>query len=232
MTDNNQLPKVNTSNMWDQTFQILKDRILTRQFGPNSKLLIPDLAEQLGVSRTPIRDALNRLEVEGLVRTVSKVGTFVNPVQEDNVLDIMNSRAMIEYWSIEQMKDIPMEQRHETLRKMAETMQQAQNAVEQTDMDLYYQSNYDLDFHLQLVSLGGNRKNVEIYKSLMNFRFLNLGEPYLQREMVIQSVQQHHRILEALEASDVSKAKEAVKAHLDYSQLNILRVIEQNGGEI
>lgn len=232
MTVKNQLPKVNTSNMWDQTFQILKDRILSRQFGPNAKLLIPELAEQLGVSRTPIRDALNRLEVEGLVRTVSKVGTFVNPVQEDNVLDIMNSRAMIENWSIDQMLDMPNEQRRETLRKMADTMQQAQNAVEKTDMDLYYQSNYDLEFHLQLVSLGGNRKNIEIYKSLMNFRFLNLGEAYLQREMVIRSVEQHIHILEALEAGDTNKAKAAVKAHLDYSKLNILRIIEQNGGEI
>ena len=90
------LPKLDNTNLWDKTYVILKDRILKRDFQADEKLSIPELASQLGVSRTPIRDALNRLETEGLVKTISKVGTFVNAIDTEDFLNIMDTRLMLE----------------------------------------------------------------------------------------------------------------------------------------
>ena len=94
------LPRIDTSNLWDKTYVLLKDRILRRDFKPNEKLSIPDLAAQLGVSRTPIRDALNRLEKDGLVKTVSKVGTFINALEVREVVEIMDTRLMLDLWVV------------------------------------------------------------------------------------------------------------------------------------
>src|SRR5690348_1976384 len=97
------LPKLNASNVWDQTYLLLKDHIIKRKFASNQKLSIPDLIEQLGVSRTPIRDAINRLETDGLLKTVARVGTYVVPIEEGFINDIIDCRMMIEHWIIDKI---------------------------------------------------------------------------------------------------------------------------------
>ncbi|RAP77589.1 GntR family transcriptional regulator [Paenibacillus montanisoli] len=229
------LSKLIVTNVWDQTYQVLKERILARHFGANEKLLIPELAEQLGVSRTPIRDALNRLEMEGLVRTVSKVGTFVNPVLEDNVNDIMDSRLMIDCWTIDRLSAMEEDQLASQFGALDEIIQQASDSFsggKAGNVDLELQSSLDLRFHLELVRMSGNSKNVEIYKSLMNYRYLNLGVPHVTPDMAKQAFRQHLAIYDALRARRFAAAKSAVTAHLAYSKQNILNVIIESGGEI
>src|SRR5690606_32682147 len=95
------LSKLDTSNLWDQTYSLLKESIIRREFAPNQKLMIPELAETLGISRTPIRDALTRLEMDGLVRSVPKVGTFVTPITSGDVRDIIETRIILEQWAVD-----------------------------------------------------------------------------------------------------------------------------------
>ena len=97
------LAKLDNSNLLNKTYDVIKDLIIRREFKPNQKISIPELATQLGVSRTPIRDALNRLEKDGLVKTVSKVGTFVNAIETDDILNIMDTRLMLELWVVEKL---------------------------------------------------------------------------------------------------------------------------------
>lgn len=226
------LPKLQVANIWDQAYQLLKERILSRHFGANEKLLIPELAEQLGISRTPIRDALIRLEMEGLVRTVSKVGTFVNPVQEDNVLDIMACRDMIDSWTIDRLVRLPQDRLQAVLAEAGAIVRMAEQAILRADDDAKGQSNFDLDFHLAFVGAAGNRKNVEIYRSLMHYRFLNLGGMFVTNDMMARAVEQHRAILDTVLTGDGEAAKRVLREHLDYSSRNIRLAIEQNGGEI
>ncbi|MBM7564199.1 GntR family transcriptional regulator [Paenibacillus sacheonensis] len=233
-SDNGQkmLDKLVVSNMWDQTYHILKENILSRRFRANEKLLIPQLAEQLGVSRTPIRDALNRLEMEGLVRTVSKVGTFVSPVQESHVNDIMDSRLMIDLWTLEGISKMGANELAERMTALDSIMAQAAAAAAGMEHFDPLQSRYDLEFHLAFVGLGGNLKNVELYKSLMNVRYLNLGERHITPAMVRQAFEQHLAVYRAVVARDFAAAKQAIGAHLSYSRHNILAVIQENGGTL
>ncbi|WP_308635155.1 GntR family transcriptional regulator [Paenibacillus silvisoli] len=229
------LSKLVVANVWDQTYQVLKERILARHFGANEKLLIPELAEQLGVSRTPIRDALNRLEAEGLVRTVSKVGTFVNPVLEDNVNDIMDSRLMIDCWTIDRLQAMEEKQlaaRFGALETIVEKASDSFASRSLSEIDLELQSDLDLKFHLELVRMSGNLKNVDTYKSLMNYRYLNLGAPHVTPDMAKLAFRQHLAIYDALRARNFAVAKTAVTAHLAFSKQNILNVIIESGGEI
>ncbi|WP_201305319.1 GntR family transcriptional regulator [Paenibacillus puerhi] len=85
---------------------MLKESIIRRKFDPNQKLSIPELSDQMGVSRTPVRDALNRLEMEGLVKTVSKVGTFVVAITAEDVLNIMDTRLMLELWVVDKLEGV------------------------------------------------------------------------------------------------------------------------------
>ncbi|MBP1988879.1 GntR family transcriptional regulator [Paenibacillus eucommiae] len=227
-----QLQKLNVTQVWDQAYTLIKELILRREFGANQKLSIPELAEQLGISRTPIRDALNRLEMEGLVKTVSKVGTFVVAIEEDNILDTLDSRLMIDYWVVGQLTQAPKEQYAGTLQKLQLNVEEARRALEDTDPNVYLQSSFDLDFHLIFVELGGNKKNIDIYRSLMHHRFLNIAGSKLTREMLNRSFQQHLHIYECIQAGSFDDAKKAISAHLEYSKQNLLEIIKQSGGQI
>ena len=138
------LPRIDNSNLFDKTYTILKDQIVHRQFKPNQKLSIPELAVQLGVSRTPIRDALNRLEMDGLVKTVAKVGTFVNAIEIDDLLDIIDTRLMLELWVIEKLSVKSVAEISELLAPIAELLQQASTCVKQVPVEDYLKTNYNL----------------------------------------------------------------------------------------
>src|SRR5690625_7688839 len=88
------LSAVDSSNLWSKTYATLKDNIIKRHFKPNQKILINEVAKQLKVSRTPVRDALNRLEMEGIVWTEHKVGTIVVPFDDKLIYCVIVIRLM------------------------------------------------------------------------------------------------------------------------------------------
>ncbi|ALS23727.1 MULTISPECIES: GntR family transcriptional regulator [Paenibacillus] len=227
-----ELPKIDTSNLWDKTYNILKERIIRREFRPNQKLLIPELAEQLGVSRTPIRDALNRLEMDGLVTTVSKVGTFVNGIEIHDVLDIMDTRMMLEFWVAEKLADVPKEELEKELMVMEAIIQRSLKDIKTLSLKQYLQNDYNMAFHLKFMELGRNNKNTEIYKNIMNYRFLAAETSLISEDMITTAANQHLAIIQSLRDGNVQQIKSVIKIHLDDSKERLILKIDKNGGII
>ncbi|GIO16455.1 GntR family transcriptional regulator [Cohnella xylanilytica] len=226
------LPKIDTSNLWDKTYTILKEKIIHREFQANQKLYIPELSQQLGVSRTPIRDALNRLEMDGLVKTVSKVGTFVNAIEAEDVMDIMDTRLMLEFWVVDKLGAVPPDELPVKLQGMEQVVAQSLQELETLPLDEYLQRDYNLAFHLEFMKLGGNAKNIGIYKNLMNYRFLAAKNSLISKEMVVSAINQHQRIIEAIKTGDVGRMKEVIRKHLEDSRTGLIEKINRNGGVI
>lgn len=227
-----ELPKIDTSNLWDKTYTILKERIIRREFSPNQKLLIPELAEQLGVSRTPIRDALNRLEMDGLVTTVSKVGTFVNAIEIKDVLNIMDTRLMLEFWVAEKLAEVPKEELENELAAMEEIIQRTLIDIKTLPLKQYLQNDYNMAFHLKYMELGRNHKNTELYKNIMNYRFLAAETSLISEDMITTAANQHLAIVQSIRNGDVRHIKSVIKLHLDDSKERLINKIEKNGGII
>lgn len=226
------LPKIDNSNLWDKTYHILKQRIIERTFSANQKLYIPELAEQLGVSRTPIRDALNRLEMDGLVTTVSKVGTFVKPIELSDVIDIMDTRLMLEYWVVDKLASRTKEQLLVEINQMEDIVRQSLRDLETMSLKEYLQHDYNLAFHLKFIKLGGNLKNISIYKNLMNYRFLLYKNALVSKEMVTSAIHQHLAITEVLKTGHLAEIKAAIQGHLEDSKTRLIEKINNNGGVI
>lgn len=224
------LPRIDSSNLWDKTYIILKERLIRREFKPNEKLSIPELAETLGVSRTPIRDALNRLEMEGLVKTVSKVGTFVKPIEVNDVLDIMDTRLMLEFWTAESISSLPVREVHDTLTKMENILHQSSRLIDSSLFESYLQADFNLAFHLEFIKLSRNQKNIEIYQNLMNYRFVAIKSSLITKEMVVTAQEQHSAIINALKGGDINDIKTVIRLHMDDSKERLLMKINANGG--
>lgn len=226
------LPKIDNSNLWDKTYMILKERIVRREFKPNQKLLIPELAMQLGVSRTPIRDALNRLEMDGLVKTVSKVGTFVCALEIEDILDIIDTRLMLELWVAEKIPSLSSAELTAKISKLEAILEQSTNSINQIPLGSYLRTDYNLLFHIEFINTGGNRKNTEIYLSMMNYHFLAAENDLFTKEMVTSAIDQHYSIINALKEQNIDALKAAIKLHLDDSRIRLINQLQANGGKL
>lgn len=226
------LPKIDNSNLWDKTYLILKDRIIRRDFAPNQKLSIPDLSSQLGVSRTPIRDALNRLEMDGLVKTVSKVGTFVVAIEIDDVLDHIETRLMIECWVAEKLPTYPELELNMKIQQLETILDHASAVIENTSLESLLKSNYNLQFHIAFITLGNNKKILDIYLGLMNYHFWAVEHSLITKEMVTSAINQHYSIVKALKCRNFLDLKTAIKSHLCDSKVRLIKRLQDNGGQI
>ena len=226
------LQKLDRANLWDQSYTILKDMILRREFPPNHKLSIPELSENLGVSRTPIRDALQRLEVDGLVRTVSKVGTFVNAINEEFVMNVMDTRLMIECWVADTIPNRSQGVVLQTANRMEEILDDAARRLRSSRYESQALVDDNLQFHLAFVELGQNDYTVGLYRNAMNYRNIAAHASLISREMIQMAHEQHRTIVAALRSSTPSKVKEIVRLHLLDSRERLVANIRHSGGEI
>ncbi|QGQ99475.1 GntR family transcriptional regulator [Paenibacillus psychroresistens] len=224
--------KLDNSNLWDKTYHLLKESIIRRQFAPNHKISIPEISEKLGISRTPIRDALNRLEKDGLVVTISKIGTFVKGIDHQTALEITDSRMMLEYWSLRHALRDQESLLLEGISKLDMILQQAEANISQLSLDEYLKRDYNFAFHLELVQMGNNRTNTEIYTNLMNYRHILFNTHVVSFEMITQANKEHEGIVAALKKRDEADILQRIEDHLQASKAVLLEKIKHHGDMI
>ncbi|MFE5320516.1 GntR family transcriptional regulator [Paenibacillus sp. NPDC056579] len=227
-----ELPKIDTSNLWDKTYSILKNQIIRRQFTPNEKISIPDLADKLGVSRTPVRDALNRLEMEGLVKTVSKVGTFVVAINPQDIMDIMDTRLMLEFWVIEKLANVDPGVRQTAIANMENILLRSSQLIDADQVRDYLSADFNMAFHIEFMKIGQNQKNIDIYLKLMDYRYITMKSSIVTPDMARAAQAQHEEIIDAMKNGTIEEIRKVIRLHLEDSQNRLLKVINDHGGTI
>ena len=210
----------------EQVYTIVKRRIIERRFAVGAKLDINALADELGISRMPVVDALTRLETEGLVERRNRVGTFVTPLDRIKYEEIYATREMIEQWSV---KQIIARITDSDIAGLWQVLEQSnlllQNVTEET-FDYQKYSEYDGTFHLSLIRLSSNSFTTNFYGSLNShvqiLRVLSLGALKRSQETQIE----HETILRAYEARNAKKAQAAQADHLEKSRAGVLKLLE------
>jgi phosphonate utilization transcriptional regulator len=193
--------------------QEIERAILRGELAPGAKLNEATLAEGLGVSRGPVREALRMLETAGLVQQEKNRGAFVRHIALAEALEIYELRAMMEEAVGRILASSVTPAQLKALRAQVEAMRRASRAG---DIDAYHLLN--LEFHNQLVDFAGNRKLAETYRRLINelslFRRLNLADPTL----LPPSAAEHDGILKAIESGDAERAGRALREHVELSR--------------
>lgn len=196
--------------------------ILDGELAPGAKLTEAMLADRLGVSRGPIREAFRILEEAGLVRLEKNRGVFVRSIPLDEAMEIYDLRAMLDESAGRQLAErITVEQARE-LRTMVEQMERLVKEGHNTSAsDQYHLLN--LAFHDRLVECVGNRKLIALYRRLVKelslFRRVNLADG---RQIPV-SVSEHRAILKAITAGDADGAGRALRAHVLESKERTLK---------
>ncbi len=212
----------------DRVHAYAKQAVLSRQYAPHDLLTEGELAAAVGVSRTPVREALLRLQAEGLVRLLPKRGALVLPVTQAEVADVLETRRLIETFAV---RKAVTSSGHELVVRLELHLEAMRVAMRARDARAYVEA--DRDFHAEIVDAAGNDIVSEVYRSLRD-RQLRMGVVNLlastadsstrgrsggldasrMRAMIVD----HEAIQAAIAARTLRAAEAAVCAHLDHAE--------------
>ncbi len=212
------------SNLSDKVYNILLDRIITRKIKPGEKLIEEELAENLGISRTPIREVLNRLFRDGLIELIPRKGGYIKKLTVRDVEEVYEIREVLENLAIRLA--VPLI-REKELKRIEELVRKTEKLTGRDK--LKSQVNIDSELHNSIIASSGNSRLGKMIKSLYNFiqafRVLESQQP--QRSD--QALQEHKTILEALSKRDAGQATELMSEHIKNTKNNILRDFKFEG---
>lgn len=198
-----------TGSLGQRVYQTLREAILSLAYRPGEILRKPEICEALGVSRSPVADAVARLAVEGLVDVVPQAGTFVARFSMEEIREGAFLREAIEVAAIERVAETITEEQLTQLRRNL-TVQAA--LIADGDVPGFYQT--DAAMHELLLSFTGFRKLAQVSETawLHVNRARQLILPVPGR--IAATLEEHRAILAALEARDPDAARLATRAHL------------------
>ena len=193
--------------------QEIERAILVGEYAPGSKLNEAVLAERLGVSRGPVREAFRMLDEAGLVRTEKNRGVFVRAIPMDEALEIFDLRAAMDDWI---GKRLAVCITPEQLKEIKAMVAEMDTAVKAQDAHQYHVLN--LKFHDRMVEICGNRKLTDTYRRLIKelslFRRQNLADASLMRTFL----NEHKQIVKAIASGDAQAAGQAMFEHVMLSK--------------
>ena len=202
-----------TSSLTSAVQQALERMITLGELGPGDKLNEVALAERLGVSRGPVREAFRVLEEAGLLTLKKNRGVYVRQIPLQEALEIYELRAMMEAHVGAVLAESASEEQLTSLQVMIDSMEQA---VQAQDSALYYRLN--VEFHETMVSFAGNRKLYLLYRRLTRelalFRRRNLAAQSLSTG----SIQEHREVLAAIRSRNTKLAADTLRRHVQQSR--------------
>ncbi|KAA5611423.1 GntR family transcriptional regulator [Rhodovastum atsumiense] len=194
----------------DQLHRILVERIVTGAMRPGQRVDPGAIAEEFGVSRAPVRDALKRLEFEQLVETKARSGTAVTIPSIADVREVCQLRKGIEWVATGLATPLMSEAQ---LRELRHEIEAAQKAADRGEYEPFFQS--DARLHKSIVAASGNERLIAVQTSFEPYvSWLRvLGATGVHR--IAGSTAHHLRIIDAMLARDAVAAQAAAARHLD-----------------
>jgi DNA-binding GntR family transcriptional regulator len=190
----------------------LKRVIIAGELRPGDRVLETELAEQLGVSRGPVREAFRQLEQEGLLVSYPHRGTFVATVPEDEIEEVYALRAHLEGYAA---RRVVLERRDEALAVLGDLLDQMLEAAAAKDLPSV--ADIDLQFHDTLLELSGYQGLHRIWRSMDGLvrarTYATLALPG-REELIEYTAGSHRPIVDAIRSGDPDAVDAAVKHHI------------------
>ena len=207
------------SSMHDDVATRLRDRIFSGELSPGTFLDETLLCEQLGISRTPLREALKVLASEGMVRHEPRRGSFVSEVSDADLEGIFPVIALLEGRSAFEAAQKATEADIAVLEELHERLQYQ---AAQGDIAAYFAANYAI--HEALITLADNPWLAQVTDGLRKILKLARRQGLQAPQRMASSLREHMAIFAAIKAKDGAGAEAAMKTHL-LRQLEVLRAL-------
>jgi DNA-binding GntR family transcriptional regulator len=212
---------VENLTLWQRVYEHLRAQILEGQLEPGAELTEVALAEQLGVSRGPLREAIGRLAAEGLVTVSPRRGAVVRSLSKEEFLELYQVREALERMAVQLAVPRLTDEQFDVLSALNEEM--ARHATE-NKVEAFFEANRS--FHARLLEASGNEKLEELYRQLLD----QLGR-YRLRSLTLRgnlkrSVSEHKAILRAASRGDAERAAQLMAEHIRVPQRRAMALKE------
>ncbi len=217
------LYQYNNLPLRDEVFNYLRSSILKGELKTGMKLMEKTLADKLGVSRTPVREALRMLSAEGLVNIIPRRGTFVADITEDDIKDVLEIRASLESLAVRlSCRRITKEE----LIELNNVNKKFLKAVEEEDVDEIIKQ--DINFHRVLYGSTKNKKLIAMIKNISDQVYRFRVSYVKQMDNYMNLAEEHKKILIAISKKDERLASELAIDHIEKQQTNILESFNED----
>ena len=206
----------------DVVFNTLRQAILKGELEPGERLMEIQLAERLGVSRTPIREAIRKLELEGLVLMIPRKGAEVAKISEKSLRDVLELRRSLEELALELACQRMTE---EEIDELEDAQRAFRKAVDSKDVMLMAET--DEKYHEIIYQGTKNSRLVQILNNLREqmyrYRLEYIKDADKRQILLIE----HDNILKAVRNRKVAEAKAAMREHIDNQEITVSRNIKE-----
>ncbi|WP_052741966.1 GntR family transcriptional regulator [Kiloniella litopenaei] len=214
-------PKI---SLTEKAYRELKRRILENELPPGTQLMEGELAELLAISRTPAREAMTRLEVEGLVEVRARHGMKVKPISVSDMKEIYALLTGLE--STAAWQAAKRDHSKKEIESLRDTVKDMERALQTQDLKLWASS--DEKFHKVLVSMSGNNRLIELVDRFIDqshrVRMLTLT----LRPLPAQSNEDHAKVVDAIEAKDADTARRIHRIHRENAGKLLVELLEKH----
>lgn len=201
-------------------FEALREVILNGQLKPGERLMEVQLAEEMGVSRTPVREAIRKLELEGFVVMIPRKGAYVSDLSTKDIADVFEIRSALEtlaaVLACDRITNEELEELERILIKVAD-------CVAANDLEKLVEA--DTQFHDVLYKASRNSRLVQIISNLreniQRFRAISMGTPGRMRE----TFEEHKQLVEAITERNAELARRIAQEHIDNAENRMMEAI-------
>jgi DNA-binding GntR family transcriptional regulator len=220
-TGDSTMKQNSSQSLTTQAYNTLKERIMRWELRPGELLLVQPLAKELGISRTPVREAMVRLQQEGFVEEAEGKKFRVAQVKLKSILEIHEIRELIELHAVSRAADSRTDGQRRELDRLAARMEKA---VRDGDHVAFFEA--DMAFHARIIHMSGNATlealMVQLNEKIQRIRHMTT---YVTRR-VEDTIGEHKAILDAVREGDPEAARQAMKYHLDKVREGVVQLFE------
>lgn len=207
----------------DIVFKTLREAIITGELKPGERLMEIKLANELGVSRTPVREAIRKLELEGLVNMTARKGAEVAPINAKDLAEVLEIRRALEGLACQLACRNASEKDVENLEMINQKIAEAISCGNPEDIAMY-----DVEFHGTICRLSNNSRLIttinRLKEHIYRYRLEYISD--LKNKSII--VEEHKKIIQDMKGKNEKAIKKDIERHIDAQEKYILNSLELN----
>ena len=201
-----------------KVYNYVREQVLNGVIKANERLIETKIAEEIGTSRTPVREALHSLEIEGLIESIPRIGYTVKPLSDHEAEEICEIRCVIEClaarWAVTKARE-------KLIKELRKNIAAAEVWVSNNDLAAFTES--DAQFHEIVAKLSGSKRLLELAQTLRRHMLRYRLESVYVADPALRAIEGHKGILRAIEEGELEDVYRAIRFHLDQSKKDTLR---------